>query len=175
MTRSMRLMRVGMLGAVLLVVWGMLVNAGESQRTPVRQYTGQIKSIKIDRCGLQPGTCEGSVVLSLQGGQEVSLAILPGTWIKRGDQLVVIGELYQGPSSTFARLGPARGHCGNEPRGKGSDARGNKPRVTPHGVRTDEAHALDIRGPWRFERSWDQSLTHSMAYHRPAWQRHGMC
>jgi hypothetical protein len=96
MIRITRLIRVGMLGAVLFVSWGMLGIAGEPQRTPVRQYTGQIKSIKIDRCGLQPGTCEGSVVLSLQGSQEVSLAILPGTWIKRGDQLVVIDELAVG-------------------------------------------------------------------------------
>jgi hypothetical protein len=87
------LIRVGLFGAALLIGWGTLGSAGESQRMPVRQYTGQIQSIKIDRCGLQPGTCEGSIVLRLQGGQEVSLAILPGTWIKRGDQLVVIDEL----------------------------------------------------------------------------------
>jgi hypothetical protein len=96
MIRIMRLMRVGMLGAVLLAAWVMLGNAGEPQRMPVSQYTGQVKSIKIDRCGLQPGTCEGSVVLGLQGDREVSLAILPGTWIKRGDQLVVIDELAVG-------------------------------------------------------------------------------
>ena len=80
-------MGVGLLGAVLLVGWGALGRAGERQATPVHQYTGQVRSIKIDRCGLQPGTCEGSIVLKLQGGQEVALAILPGTWIQRGDQL----------------------------------------------------------------------------------------
>jgi len=31
-------------------------------RHPVKPVYGQIKSIKIDRCGLQPGTCEGSVI-----------------------------------------------------------------------------------------------------------------
>jgi hypothetical protein len=67
--------------------------AGEQRQAPIHQYTGQIQSIKIDTCGLQPGTCEGSVVLKLLGGQEVILAILPGTWIQRGDHLVLIDEL----------------------------------------------------------------------------------
>ena len=80
-------------GAALFVGWGSLGRAGEQRQAPVRQYIGQIQSIKIDRCGLQPGTCEGSVILKLSGGQEVTLAILPGTWIQRGDHLVLIDEL----------------------------------------------------------------------------------
>jgi hypothetical protein len=67
--------------------------AGEQRQTPVKAYEGQIRSIKIDKCGLQPGTCEGSIVLADKGGSEVTLAILPGTWIKRGDHLVLIDEL----------------------------------------------------------------------------------
>ena len=93
MRRITTLMGVGLLGAVLVVGWGTLGRAGERQAAPVHQYAGQVQSIKIDRCGLQPGTCEGSIVLKLQSGQEVALAILPGTWIKRGDQLVLIDEL----------------------------------------------------------------------------------
>jgi hypothetical protein len=56
-------------------------------------FEGQIKSIKVDKCGMQPGTCEGSVILAKAGGGEVELAIKPGTWIKRGDQPVTIDEL----------------------------------------------------------------------------------
>ena len=41
--------------------------AGEQRQTPVKQYEGQVKSIKIDKCGLQPGTCEGSIVLAQKG------------------------------------------------------------------------------------------------------------
>jgi hypothetical protein len=67
--------------------------AGEQRQTPVKAYEGQIKSIKIDKCGLQPGSCEGSIVLADKGGSEVTLAILPGTWIKRGDHLALIDEL----------------------------------------------------------------------------------
>jgi hypothetical protein len=81
------------LGTILMVGWVSLGMAGEQRQAPIHQYTGQIQAIKIDRCGLQPGTCEGSIVLKLQGGQEIALAILPGTWIKRGDQLVLIDEL----------------------------------------------------------------------------------
>jgi hypothetical protein len=67
--------------------------AGEQRQTPVKEYEGQIKSIKIDKCGLQPGSCEGSVVLAPKGASEVTLAIKAGTWLQRGGQLVLIDEL----------------------------------------------------------------------------------
>ena len=67
--------------------------AGEQHQTPVKAYEGQIKSIKIDKCGLQPGSCEGSIVIAQKAGGDVILAIMPGTWIKRGDHLVLIDEL----------------------------------------------------------------------------------
>jgi hypothetical protein len=71
-----------------------LVMAGAASKATVTPYEGQIKSIKIDKCGLQPGTCEGSVILAPIGGAgEVTLAIKPGTWLKRGTQLVTIDEL----------------------------------------------------------------------------------
>jgi hypothetical protein len=71
-----------------------LTMAGAGSKATVQPYEGQIKSIKIDKCGLQPGTCEGSVILAPVGGAgEVTLAIKPGTWLKRGDQFVTIDEL----------------------------------------------------------------------------------
>jgi hypothetical protein len=66
---------------------------GEQRQTPVKEYEGQVKSIKVDKCGLQPGSCEGSIVLAQKGGGDVALVIKPGTWIQRGDHLVLIGEL----------------------------------------------------------------------------------
>jgi hypothetical protein len=96
MNRIATLIGVGVLGVALIVGWGAQGSAGQRQGTPVRQYSGQVQSIKIDRCGLEPGTCEGSIVLRLQDGREVALAIQPGTWIKRGDQLVLIDELAVG-------------------------------------------------------------------------------
>jgi hypothetical protein len=80
-------------GAALFMSGVSQAIAGEQRQAPIHQYTGQIQSIKIDKCGLQPGTCEGSIVLKQPGGQEVTLAIQPGTWIQRGDHLVLIDEL----------------------------------------------------------------------------------
>jgi len=93
MIRMTTLMRVVVLGVALIIWWEIMGSAGQRQGTPVHQYAGQVQSIKIDRCGLQPGTCEGSILLKLQDGKEVALAIQPGTWIKRGDQLILIDEL----------------------------------------------------------------------------------
>lgn len=68
--------------------------AGEAKTAPVKLHEGQIKAVKIDKCGLQPGTCEGSVELAPKGGgPEITLEIKPGTWIQRGDKLVTIDEL----------------------------------------------------------------------------------
>jgi hypothetical protein len=85
--------------AVLLLCTALAVGlvslggAGEQPQTAIKLYEGQIKSIKIDKCGLQPGTCEGSIVMAQKGGGDLVLAIRPGTWIQRGDQLVLIDEL----------------------------------------------------------------------------------
>jgi hypothetical protein len=88
------------MGGILLLCAGLswvlvsLAIAGAASKATVQPYEGQIKSIKIDKCGLQPGSCEGSVILARTGGGgEVTLAIKPGTWLKRGDQLVTIDEL----------------------------------------------------------------------------------
>jgi hypothetical protein len=96
--------------AVVMVFWAAIVMVGpvawgvagaaekpyrirEQRQAPVKQYEGQIKAIKIDKCGLQPGTCEGSIILAKKGGGEVVLRIGPGTWIRRGDNFVLIDEL----------------------------------------------------------------------------------
>jgi hypothetical protein len=83
-----------LLGAALSLSLIPLAMAGQPTHTRTQLYEGQIRSVKIDKCGLQPGTCEGSVIVAPQGGgSEVALAIKPGTWIKRGDNLVTIDEL----------------------------------------------------------------------------------
>jgi len=68
--------------------------AGAGYAAKLQPYERQIKSTKVDKCGLPPGPCEGSVILAkAAGGGEVTLAITPGTWLKRGDQLVTIDDL----------------------------------------------------------------------------------
>jgi hypothetical protein len=79
------------LGAMLAVgagSWGMAVAAPTAQ-----PYTGQIREITIDQCGLEPGTCEGSLVLAQARGQEVALTIPAGTTIQRGDERVHLEQL----------------------------------------------------------------------------------
>jgi hypothetical protein len=94
-----QMMRLRIAGICLLCTalsWGLgsLALAGAPATAPVQPYEGQIRSVKIDKCGLQPGSCEGSVILARAGGPgEVILAIRPGTWLKRGDQFVTIDEL----------------------------------------------------------------------------------
>jgi hypothetical protein len=76
----------------LALVSSAIAGGGYSQK--VQPHEGQIKSIKIDKCGLQPGSCEGSIILAKAGGAgEVNLGIRPGTWLKRGDQFITIDEL----------------------------------------------------------------------------------
>jgi hypothetical protein len=83
-----------LLCATLSLALAVSLMAGGSYAAKAQAYEGQIKSIKIDKCGLQPGSCEGSVILAKAGGgSEVTLAIKPGTWLKRGDQFVTIDEL----------------------------------------------------------------------------------
>jgi hypothetical protein len=38
--------------------------ASAAPQAAVQPYTGQIREIKIDQCGLEPGTCERSLVLA---------------------------------------------------------------------------------------------------------------
>ena len=67
--------------------------AGDGPKLPVKRYEGQIKAIKIDRCGIEPGQCIGSIILAQKGGGEVTLGIRPGTWLKRGGNFVYIEDL----------------------------------------------------------------------------------
>jgi len=80
--------------AALLTVgvgtWGVANAAPQGQ---AQAYTGQVREITIDQCGLEPGTCAGSLVLAQARGQEVDLAIPAGTTIQRGHQRVHLEEL----------------------------------------------------------------------------------
>jgi hypothetical protein len=80
--------------ATLLTVgagmWGVANAATDAQ---AQSYTGQVREISIDQCGLEPGTCAGSLVLAQARGYQIDLAIPAGTTIQRGDQRVHLEEL----------------------------------------------------------------------------------
>jgi hypothetical protein len=89
--------------AVWLVAWITLTtsvvptsSAGEPKAAVLKQYWGKIVSVRVDRCGKRPGLCEGVIVLAQGDGRQSTLAIRPGTWIKRGDRLVLLEELGAG-------------------------------------------------------------------------------
>jgi hypothetical protein len=83
--------------SVMLTI-GMIApgDGGEQRRALLQQYWGRVQSLHIERCGFRPGLCEGSIVLADRQKGEVVLAIRPGTWIKRGDRLVLLDELEVG-------------------------------------------------------------------------------
>jgi hypothetical protein len=91
--KTSRAATVLLLGAMVAVGGVALGLAGDGPKLKAMLYEGQIKSIKIDRCGTEPGQCIGSIILAQQGGSEVELGIRPGTWIKRGNQFVYIEDL----------------------------------------------------------------------------------
>jgi hypothetical protein len=67
--------------------------ASAASQTPSQPYAGQVREIKIDQCGLEPGTCAGSLVLAQAGGEQIDLAIPAGTSIQRGNGRVHLEEL----------------------------------------------------------------------------------
>ncbi len=79
----------GAVAAVLSLVCQSL--AGQGYTTAV--YEGRIKAVRVERCGLQPGLCEGSMILASKGGEETPVDIRVGTWIRRGEYFLTIEDL----------------------------------------------------------------------------------
>jgi hypothetical protein len=82
--------------------------AGQGYTTTV--YEGQIKAVKIVKCGLQPGLCEGSIILARQGSEDAQVDVRVGTWIKRGTNFLTIEDLQIGDrvkAQTFRLSGEA--------------------------------------------------------------------
>lgn len=84
------------LGLALILAVALPVIAEDQRSALFKQYWGIITSIRIDRCGTRPGLCIGAIILAQREGEEVTLAIRPGTWIKRGERLVLLEELRVG-------------------------------------------------------------------------------
>ena len=48
---------------------------------------------------MQPGLCEGSIILARQGSEDTQVDIRVGTWIKRGANFLTIEDLQIGDQS----------------------------------------------------------------------------
>jgi hypothetical protein len=89
--------RVALLAWIALSIGvGLLGMAGETETVLIKQYWGKIAAVRVDRCGRRPGLCEGVIILASRDGTSLALAIRPGTWIKRGDRLVLLEDLHVG-------------------------------------------------------------------------------
>jgi hypothetical protein len=75
------------------VMWCMAYPALAGQGYTTMVYEGRITSIRVEKCGLQPGLCEGSIILSRPGGADTTVSVRVGTWIKRGDEFLTIEDL----------------------------------------------------------------------------------
>jgi hypothetical protein len=85
-----------------------LGQAGQGYTTTV--YEAQITSVKIVKCGLQLGLCEGSIILARQGGEDTQVEVRVGTWMKRGENFLTIEDLRIGDrvkAQTFRLPGEA--------------------------------------------------------------------
>jgi hypothetical protein len=83
-------------GLAVLVLLGTLLPGLAAEGVTTAIYEGRIKTVKIDKCGLQPGLCEGAIVLAQQGGGEAAIDVRVGTWIKRGERFLTIEDLHVG-------------------------------------------------------------------------------
>jgi len=93
LARFRGLLTIGLTLALSLgIVW--LGLAGQGYTTMV--YEGRIRSVKIDKCGHQPGLCEGSILLGGQEDEGARVDVRIGTWIKRGDNFLTIEDLKPG-------------------------------------------------------------------------------
>jgi hypothetical protein len=104
--------RTGLWVAWLALVLGVSIvglgQAGQGYTTTI--YEGQIRSVNIVKCGLQPGLCEGSIILAHQGGEATPVEVRVGTWIKHGGNFLTIEDLRIGDrvrAQTFRLPGEA--------------------------------------------------------------------
>jgi hypothetical protein len=95
MKRRQALLRC-LLYTTFLMSWGSLALAGELLETVTMLFQGHIRAMKVDTCGLKPGSCQRSLVLAMSDGGEVAFAIRPEIRIKPTEQLVTVDTLRVG-------------------------------------------------------------------------------
>ena len=56
------------LGLALILAVALPAIAEDQRSALFKQYWGTIRSIRIDRCGTQPGLCKGAIILAQREG-----------------------------------------------------------------------------------------------------------
>lgn len=118
--RMKRVLAVLGLGSILMVgaaVWSTVATA---QPAPAQRYTGQVREINIDQCGLEPGTYEGSLVLAQARGHQVTLNIPAGTTMQRGDERAHLEQLGLG-NYVMVQAAPQPSELDGTTQGNGRD------------------------------------------------------
>jgi hypothetical protein len=73
-----------------------LDGSGAPYEAAAMRFEGRITLVRVHLCGLEPGRCEGFMVLATATGGEVALAIMPGIRIEHNTQLATIEDLQVG-------------------------------------------------------------------------------
>lgn len=83
-------------GSVLLGVFGVLALAG-TRGFAADQFHGMVLEVKSEKCGTEPGTCKGAVVIGYCEAGVIRVNVEPGsTTIRRGGRAVMLEELKYG-------------------------------------------------------------------------------
>ena len=93
-------------GSVLLGVFGLLALWG-TRGFAADQFHGMVLEVKSDKCGTEPGTCKGTVVIGYCEAGVIRVTIAPGsTMIRRSGREVTLDVLNYGDKVLAELAGP---------------------------------------------------------------------
>ena len=73
-----------------------LDGSGAPYEAAAIRFEGRVTLVRVHLCGLEPGRCEGFIVLTTATGGEVTLAIMPGIRIEHNTQLAMLEDVKLG-------------------------------------------------------------------------------
>lgn len=93
-------------GVVLLALVGLL-GLSATPGFAGEAFHGMVIDVKVDKCGMKPGACKGSVAIGFCEAGVLRVLVEPGsTTIKRGDQELELEELKYGDKAVAELVGP---------------------------------------------------------------------
>ncbi len=93
------------IGGALLAVVAVLALSPMAARAD--EFHGLVLEVKVDKCGMKPGACKGSVVIGYCEAGVIRVAVEPGaTTITRGGHEVELKELKYGDKVNAELMSP---------------------------------------------------------------------